>query len=147
MSVRKNDPVDFAIEQFELAGYTYGSVVPREWFDQQFEIPEAQSVAEHQKNQILYASLLGEMRARLLVRKKMALRTKASIGQEVVHPSDQTSWAMTEAKNTITKELEKAKDRMMYVNAEALSDVERKENADAIAKLSFFSRRTTKELP
>lgn len=143
---RKNDPVAYTVEQFELAGFTYGSVIPKSWFDHHLEIPEPETVADVQKSQILYASLMGELRAALLVTKKMALRTKTGVGQEVIHPGEQTEWAMAEVKNSIARELEKARDRLCYVNFGSLTDEERRENMDAQAKLSFFQRKGLRAL-
>ena len=143
---RKNDPVAYTVEQFEAAGFTYGSVIPKSWFDHHLDIPEPQIIADVHKSQILYASLMGELRAKLLVQKKMALRTKAGVGQEVIHPGEQTEWAMSEVKNALHRELEKARDRLCYVDATALTDEERRENMDAQAKLSFFQRKGLRAL-
>lgn len=146
MNLRKNDPVAHAMEQFELAGFTYGAVIPKAWFDTHFDIPEPQTVADVQKSHILYASLMGDFRAKLLVTKKMALKTKSGVGQEVVHPSEQTEWAMTEVKNVISTALEKAADRIRYVDHGSLTGEERRENMDAKAKLSFFQRKSLRAL-
>ena len=143
---RKNDPVAYTVEQFEIAGFTYGSVIPKTWFDHHLDIPEPKTIADVHKSQILYAQLMGELRTKLLVQKKMALRTKTGIGQEVIHPGDQTEWAMAEVKNALSRELEKARDRLCYVDATALTDEERRENMDAQAKLSFFQRKGMRAL-
>jgi hypothetical protein len=143
---RLDSPVDYTLEQFGAEGFTYGSVIPKSWFDSRLGIPVPQTVADVQKCQILYASLMGELRAKLLVNRKMALRTKSGVGQEVVHPNEQTEWAMSEVKNGIARELEKAKDRLCFVNMTELSDEERRENMDAQAKLSFFQRKSLRSL-
>lgn len=147
MSVRKNDPIDHTLEQFTIAGFSYGTIIPKAWFDAQFDIPEPQTVADVYKSQILYASLMGAFRTKLLVHKKMALRTKTGVGQEVVQPGEQTSWAMSEAKNSISLAIEKANDRLSHVAFESLSDEEQRENVDARAKLSFFKRKGARSLP
>ena len=51
-----------------------------------------------------------------------------------------------DAINAISKELERANDRLTNVNHEFLSDIERQENSDSIAKLSFFTRKNMKQL-
>lgn len=145
--VRLDDPILFTLGQFKAQGFTYGSVIATEWFSQHFGIKPPTTIPEADQAKMLYATYMGQFRAKLLVDCKMALRTKNGIGQEVVLPGEQTSWAMDEAKNIITKELERAKDRLVYINSEELNDSERKENTDAIAKLSFFSRKTARELP
>lgn len=146
-NIRLDDPVLYTLSQFKASGFTYGSVIATEWFSQCFGIKPPTTIPEADQAKMLYATYLGQFRTKLLVECKMALRTKAGVGQEVVHPKEQTSWAMDEAKSAITRELERARDRLAYVNANELSDSERKENTDAIAKLSFFSRKAAKELP
>lgn len=146
-NIRFDDPVLHAIEEFKAAGFTYGSVVTTEWFMERFGIKPWTNVTEFSQAKMLYVAYMGAFRKKLLFEMRMALRTVDGVGQEVIQPAEQTSWAMDEAKSAITKELEKARDRLTYVNADELSDAERKENTDAIAKLSFFSRKAAKELP
>jgi len=53
---------------------------------------------------------------------------------------------MDDVRNIITKELERATDRLINVNHELLSDTERQENTDSMAKLSFFAKKNIKQL-
>jgi len=78
--------------------------------------------------------------------KIIALRTKPGVGQEIVRPAEQTAWAMEDARSVITSEIEKARDRVSNINLEQLSDGEKAENRDAIAKLSFFRQNRLKEI-
>jgi ABC-type sugar transport system ATPase subunit len=144
--VRLNDPVLYAVQCFEDAGYTFGDIIPREWFLKRFGIVEPQSIAEADENKMIYAKYLGAFRAKVLNRHKMALRTKEGLGQEIVMPGDQTEWALQEAKGQISKELEKAKDRLSNIKYSELSDQEIRENTDAIAHLGFFKRKAMKKL-
>lgn len=144
--LRLNDPVLYALQCFEDAGFSYGDVIPREWFLSRFGIQEAQSIAEADENKMIYAKYLGALRAKVLSKHKMALRTKEGLGQEIVMPGEQTEWALQEAKGQITKELEKAKDRLTNIKYSELSDSEIRENTDAIAHLGFFKRKALKKL-
>ena len=54
--------------------------------------------------------------------------------------------AMSEVKNALNRELEKARDHLCYVDSTALTDEERRENMDAQAKLSFFQRKGLRAL-
>jgi len=145
--VRFDNPVLHAIAEFKAAGFSYGTIIPTEWFMERFGIKPWTNVNEYNQAQTLYATYMGQFRNKLLIECRMALKTKAGLGQAVVLPAEQTSWAMDEAKSAITKELERARDRLTYVNTDELTDAERKENTDAQAKLSFFSRKAAKELP
>jgi hypothetical protein len=145
-NIRLNDPVLYAIQCFEEAGFSYGDIIPREWFLSRFGIQEPQSIAEADENKMIYAKYLGAFRAKVLSMHKMALRTKEGLGQEIVMPGDQTEWALQEAKGQITKELERAKDRLSNVKYSELSDSEIRENTDAIAHLGFFKRKALRKL-
>ena len=139
--------IDKAAKAFGGTGFGYGDVIPRAWFDEAFGLKKPEeSIADMQANQILYASMMGHLRARLLAEKQMALRVKPGFGQQVVWPADQTAWAMSEAKDTISKALAKAQARVENVNLSMLNPEERRANADARAKLSFFGRNRLSEL-
>jgi hypothetical protein len=141
-----NDPVKNAYHHFCREGFEYGQVVNKEWFMDKFGLPEPQTIREANDVSMLYAQYMGTLRKLLLTENKVALRTKHGVGQEVVKPSEQTDWAMREVKSRIALEIEKAYDRIMYINRESLSEDEHKENRDALAKLSFFNRKSLKRL-
>jgi hypothetical protein len=141
-----DDPIENALEYFGKDGFTYGSEIPEKWFWDRFRITPAQAADEQERNKMIYARYLGHLRVRLLLDKKMALRTKSGFGQEVVQPSEQTQWAMKSFQDEIIKTYGKARDRVSNIAFEKLSDSERRENSDAVAKLSFFANRTVKRL-
>jgi hypothetical protein len=141
-----NDPVKNTFEVFCKSGFDYGDVINKEWFMKNFHLTEPKTAKDVRETDVLYMKYMGYLRALLLREKKMALKSKPGIGQEIVKPADQTKWAMNDVRNVISKELEKACDRLVNVNHELLSDIERKENSDAEAKLSFFTRNSMKRL-
>ena len=141
-----DDPVKNTIRQIHEQGYTFGSIIPEGFFLKHFRITPAKTAEEQKENQMLYANYLGKVRDRLLNEFKFALRTKSGVGQEIVVPSEQTAWATTECKNELAKIIRKTHDRLTNIDMSALSDIEKKENSDAIAKLSFFSNRKIKQL-
>lgn len=146
-AVRLNDPVLYALERFAEDGFTYGDVIPRAWFDECFGLEPPKTVAEFYDAQVLYMNLMGALRKRLLNDRKMALRPKAGVGQEVVRPSEQTTWAVNEFRGALALAVEKARDRLKNIDLKALNEDEKRANADAIAKLSFFSRKAGRALP
>lgn len=141
-----DDPVENTVNAFGENGFNYGTEVPEKWFLDKFRIEPAKTADEQKRNTMLYARYMGNVRARLLQEKNMALRTKPGIGQEVVYPSEQTAWAMKDFQEEIVKTYHKANDRIQHINYSLLSDQEKKENSDAFAKLSFFANRTVKRL-
>jgi hypothetical protein len=146
-TIRLNDPVLYALERFEEDGFTYGDVIPRAWFDECFGIEQPKTVAEAYDAQVLYMNLMGALRKRLLNDRKMALRSKPGVGQEVVRPSEQTAWAVTEFRGALALAVEKTRDRLKNIDLQALTEDEKRANADAIAKLSFFARKSSRALP
>jgi len=147
MSVQFNDPVLNAFSAFESAGFTYGSMIRKEWFYQNFNLPiTVRTPQEAEDVKMLYARHLGALRTKLLVERKMALRTKDGVGQEVVLPEEQTDWAVRDFVSDVCRLTEKVRDRLHHVNFTALTDEQKRENADAVAKLSFFQNRGLKAL-
>jgi hypothetical protein len=145
--IRLNDPVLFSLERFAEEGFTFGDVIPRAWFDECFGIEPPRTVAEAYDAQVLYMNLMGAFRKRLLNDRKMALRSKPGVGQEIVRPSEQTAWAVNEFRGALTLAVEKARDRLKNIELRTLTDEEKRANADAIAKLSFFARKSSRALP
>lgn len=146
-NVRLADPVKHTIQRFFEAGFTYGSVIPTEWFFKNFGLKDPQTIAEADQVKMIYAQYMGALRARMLAEHKMALRTKAGFGQEVVSPGEQTRWAMADAQSSVAMILSKTRDRLTYINRGQLSDTERRENTDALNRLSFLDRDSQKALP
>ena len=145
-NVRPDDPIERAMQAFSLAGYGYGDTIRTEWFAGQFDLAKPVTAADLDRYRMLYAQYLGRLKQRLLIEKHIALRTKPGVGQEIVRPAEQTAWAMEDARSVITSEIEKARDRVSNINLEQLSEGEKAENRDAIAKLSFFRQNRLKEI-
>ena len=141
-----DDPVKNAYTAFERDGYDYGSVISTAWFRGQFRLSEPKTIQESDESKMLYARYMHDLRSQLLINKKMALRSKSGVGQEVVNPADQTQWAMLEVKNSIAREIERARDRVENINLKKLTDSEQKDSRDALARLSFFNRKSLKRL-
>lgn len=145
-NIQYNDPVLNAVSKFEDDGYTYGSIIPKIWFDECFGISVPTTIAQAEAAKMLYARYMGELRTRLLIGKKMALRTKDGFGQEVVMPSEQAEWAQQEASAAIVKELERAKDRLVHINTEMLTAEEERERTDALNRLAALQRQGLRRL-
>jgi len=141
-----NDPVKQTFELFKKSGFEYGDVIPKEWFMKNFRLDPPKTADEMNRVNVIYMNFMGELRAILLTENKMALRSKPGIGQEIVKPKEQTAWAVNEVKRSIAKELERARDRVYNIDYTFLSESERQENSDAVAKLSFFANKSMKAL-
>lgn len=141
-----DDPVKNTIRKIHEDGYTFGSIIPESFFLKHFRIVPAKTAEQQKENQILYATYMGRVRELLLNDSKFLLVTKTGVGQEILKPQDQTEYSCSEFKKDINKIYRKTLDRLTNIDIASLSDIEKKENSDAIAKLSFFSNRKIKQL-
>ena len=146
-SPEKYDPMDYVLEEFIRDGFTYGDTIPREWFEEKFGLEPPKTIHDYKRHQITYAAMLGEFRNKLLACCKMALKTSSGVGQEVVRSDEQVAWALCEVKNAILRETEKARFRVANIRLENLTLEEKRDAADAMARLSCFVRKTARSLP
>jgi hypothetical protein len=129
-----------------LCGYSYGAVIKKDWFLAEFGINPPASIEDVERNNVLYAHLMGKLRTSLLIDHNFALKSKPGYGQEVVKPSDQTQWAVDDFTSGLKKAYEKAADRLSNIDFNELTSRDKAEHADALAKLSFFAKRSKKIL-
>lgn len=141
-----DDPVTNTIKHIHAAGYTFGSVIPSKFFHEHFRLKTPQTAAEKVEYDVLYMTYMGDLREKLLYDSKYWLISKPGVGQEIVNPKEQTGLASDEFKRVINKAYRKTLDRLTNIDIASLSDIEKKENSDAIAKLSFFANRRIKRL-
>ncbi|MDY0013871.1 MAG: hypothetical protein RBS40_13380 [Rhodocyclaceae bacterium] len=141
-----SDPVERGLLRFVASGHGYGDVVPTEWFREVFHIDPPRRPEDVDRNRMYFADCLGKLRKRLLIERKLLLRTVAGVGQEVVRPAEQTDYAMQMAQEAIRREIDRASNRVRHVNISMLSASEQAENRDAQAKLSFFNARKMDKL-
>lgn len=89
---------------------------------------------------------MGELKASLLTNHRIALRLVPAVGYMVVPPADQTKLAIKDNGAEVLNALRRAVQSVSHVRTDALSDEQRKENADAQAKLITLSTFARKRL-
>lgn len=141
-----DDPVENALKVFREMSFTYGDEIPMDWFMDVFHIVPPTTIEEDHRSSMVYARYLGILKAKLLTEDKIALRKMPGRGQEVVIPGAQTGWAAKEFKDEISRAYDRANARTANIAYDKLTDQEKRENSDAVAKLSFFANRTIKRL-
>lgn len=145
----KLPPWKEAVDKFIECEFEHGKPIPHEWFYSAFDLVMPQhcnTIHAAQQSQLRYLANMDGLKAALLEDHSIALRTVRGVGYEIVQPKDQTSWAMAEARADFRKALRVGSARLAFVQADALTDEQRKENMDARAKLSFFRRESRKAL-
>jgi hypothetical protein len=133
----------------ELFGkkYTYGQIVPHDEMQAAMSLQKPEGRITAQEYESWRLSLLSQVDALatfLLEEKAMCLRAVPGQGYMIVEPAKQTAFAMQDGMRRVKSELRKMGRRLHFVDRSALSHDEARENANAIARLSFLSQQARK---
>lgn len=142
-----------AVKLFFETGFGFGDLLSHEWQYRAFniEMPGKETpleIAERAKLEKLRA--FKEFENYLLTEKQVALRSVPGQGHEIVQPKEQTAWAEKEAAQELTRNMKKLGHRLVNVDLSELTHQERRENADALSRLSMLGnilRKKTDRLP
>ncbi len=133
-----------AVEKFT---FSYGDIVPHEWFYSAFNISkpnDGMSFKDSKKSQFDFMANFKRLESYLLEEKQMALRNIRNKGWEVILPEEQTEWALDSGVSEMKKALRKMYSRQINVNYTLLSSEQKKENTDSLAKTSMLRGMITK---
>ena len=152
LSVQPYPPWRAALESFLRQGWKCGEVIPHEWFWEAFGMkkPLADTplaLAEREKYKFL--KQFEPLRFALLKEHKIYLFNEFSVGYRIVPPSDQTRTAYAEGVREVRKAMRKMAAGITFIDLGALTDQQRRENAEAMARLSMLEtmRRKVRRLP
>ncbi len=129
------------LKRFNEAGYKAGDVIEREWFYDAFGIEMLKATtpfADAERLRLQFLSAFELLREHLLIEYQVALATIRGFGYRVLPPTEQTKWAETEGMDDIKSAARKMGVRLTNVDLTTLDDGHRKENADALARLSML---------
>lgn len=135
-----------ALKELELAGIQPGQTIEKRWLEQQFGIQEPTTIAQAQKNQLLFLSCSVRLRDELLRKHSLMLVALPGVGYQVVEPADQTSVAMRIRVAEVNHALSKLMDEISYVRLDELDDAGRAANANARAKVGVLIGMAGKKL-
>lgn len=127
-------------------GVTYGSLITDDWLRAAFGIAEPKTIAEAQRNDLVMLRQTDALRESLLQTHNMMLRRVQGVGYTVIPPEQQTRTAMKDRTREVKNALRKLAQEISHVNQAMLSDEQRKENADAQAKLGAMRGMFRKQL-
>lgn len=141
-------PSSLQAAQDVLANYSYGDVIPMAWLHENFDChpPETGSMRDFQKYHLQFFSLFEQFRAELLENHSMALVNVRGEGYRILPPKDQTSYALERLKNRMMAEGRKTKNILVNIRHDLLTNDQRKENSDALAKLAAIKAFSKKQL-
>lgn len=123
--------------------YSYGDVIAHETLREALRLPEPTGRLSREEWEAWRLALVAQVDALsdwLLEEKNMCLRNIQGQGYMIVEPSEQTDFAVKHGRKKIRAELRKMGRRLSFVDHGALTADQRKENADALARLSFMEQ-------
>ena len=129
-----------------VAQFSYGDLVPLDWFYTHFELtqPEYCGREEFNKFQFAFLDAMENLKTLLLQQHSMALANVRGQGYRVLKPAEQTGYAMTKLRDEVRRTLRKAAGILEHVDRNLLSDDERRHNEEArgkLAALHVFNRK------
>lgn len=127
-------------------GLRPGQVITREWLESAFGIKPANDIAQYKKNELVFLRQFTDLRDSLLETHALMLRPLVGVGYQVVLPENQTAVAMRDRTNEVRAALGKLAREISHVRHEALTDAQRKENTDAVAKVGGLVAMVRKRL-
>lgn len=129
-----------AVQDF-LHEFKYGDLVTHQWLAEHFGMPpvEAESkltAFELQKRQFEWLESIESFKAELLRDHQICLQSVRGAGYRWVLPHEQTRLATEALEKEVGRAFRSAGQRLRHVRVSELSDEQRRENIDAVAKLS-----------
>ncbi len=127
--------------------YGFGDVVPHEEMREALGLPTPTGrieVEEYERWRMALVGQIESLKAHLLEAKNMDLQSVVGRGYEVVRPERQTELAVRDGMKRVRSELQRMGRRLSFVERASLTADQARENADALARLSFLSQQANK---
>lgn len=131
-----------AVHRFREQGFRAGDVLAFDWLFDAFGVirPSPDTpLAEAQRSELEFLSGFKAFEDVLLGEYQIALANVRGVGYRVVPPAEQTAWAEGQGKLELKRALRKMHDRLANVDLGQLDAGQRRENADALARLAQLS--------
>ena len=122
-------------------GYDYGELIPHEVLQEALGLPEptGRITADELKSwQLRLVTQVTALSAALLEERNMCLKSVIGQGYKIVEPEKQTAFAVKQGQQELRTAMQKMGRRLSYLDRSALTAEQAKENADALARLSFL---------
>jgi len=130
-----------AVKDFFDEGFGEGDVVSKSWLEMHFgmePIAGPMTAEDFQERQFEWLRNMEAFRAELLENHQIFLSVVFGEGYRVVPPGEQTELAQEKFEREAAKAYKRAALTLKNVRQDQLTDAQRKENMDAIAKLSML---------
>ena len=130
-----------AAKEFIEAAFSDGEIIPKSWFEKAFDMPPItgkMTQEELNNRQLKWLSAITDLRDFILENHAIYLHTVQGQGYMLVPPKDQTRIAQEKYEREAKASYKQASLRLKHVRFSELTDEQRRENMDAIAKLSML---------
>lgn len=139
-----------AVEDF-LKAFKYGDLVGHEWLEARFGMPsmgesKSLTVDQFRDRQFEWLANVEAFKAELLRDHQVCLQSVRGRGYRWVPPHEQTGVAMEELGRGVRKVFRGAGQKLRHLRITELTDDQRRDNLDQVAKLSALHGMTKKAL-
>jgi hypothetical protein len=139
-----------AVQDF-LTEFRYGDVISHAWLAEHFGMPSIKesrrlTAAEFQERQFEWLANIEAFKGELLREHQVCLQSVRGEGYRWVPPQEQTGYATREFVKDVRRIFRGTGQKLRNLRVSELTDDQRKENADAAAKLTALRGMTRKAL-
>ncbi len=132
-----------AVRDFLEAHVEPGVVIPLRWFEAHFQMEPLDdgstlTAAKFRERQFQWLRNFDEFRRELLEEHQVCLMSVHGEGYRVVPPGEQTAATQESFEREVKRSYRKAAVRLKNVQVDALTEEQRRENVDAIARLAML---------
>lgn len=126
---------------FGAGGYTYGDLVPHDVLQDAMGLPKPRGKVQVEDYEAWRLRLVSQTEAladALLEDRNMCLQSVVGQGYKIIEPARQTDFAVKQGQKGLRSALSKMGRRLSFVDRSALTADQAKQNADALARMSFL---------
>lgn len=132
-----------ALRRWPLAGLTWGDTIPHEWLYEAFNLQPIEDDMTVKQAEVIRLKFLGQFesfRRALLEEHRMDLVSVRGYGYEIVTPAEASRRAYDEEMHEVRKAIRNLARRLRYVPLAQMTDEQRRENADLLARAASLRR-------
>lgn len=131
------------LRRWPIAGFTWGDTIPHEWLYEAFSLPPIRDDMTVKQAEAIRLKFLGQFesfRRALLEEHRMDLASVRGYGYEIVTPAEASRRAYEEEMHEVRKAFRNLGRRLRFVPVGQLTDEQRRENADLLARAASLRR-------
>lgn len=132
-----------AVDDFLSAGFFPGDLIPHSWLAEHFGMPLLDDAAtltpaQYRDRQFEWLQNIESVKSELLEQHQILLASVYGEGYRWVPSAEQTNLAVGHFEREALQAYKKAGRRLVHVRVDELTDEQRRENMDAIGRLSLL---------